>query len=81
MSYLKTQLDFLPSTTSGIIKKMRESTLGTREIVITMGQTKKPNNLGGIPMKAIVYEKYGSPDVLKLEDVAKPKSKYDGGDR
>lgn len=33
------------------------------------------NNLGGILMKAIVYTKFGSPDVLKLQEVAKPAPK------
>jgi len=33
------------------------------------------NNLGGILMKAIVYTKFGSPDVLKLQEVTKPAPK------
>ena len=33
------------------------------------------NNLGGILMKAIVYTKFGSPDVLELKKVAKPAPK------
>jgi NADPH:quinone reductase-like Zn-dependent oxidoreductase len=34
--------------------------------------TAKPDNLGGILVKAVICTKYGPPEVLQLRDVAKP---------
>lgn len=47
------------------------------QIAISKWTAKARGRIGRGGLKAIVYEKYGSPDVLRLEDVARPSPKGD----
>ena len=33
------------------------------------------------PMRAVVHDRYGAPDVLRVEEIARPVPKDDAGDR